>query len=417
MDLDAVLIALFTLVNIIIVIVYYKRDLGVFQAPFLVACMSITLLLPQLTTIYYHPYYDNSLLYKLCYMMITCNIAFVLAFDRARKKKIPEKVREMDLTKVQYLVLLFGLLGFSTVFIYGGSLEETVDSVAASNLKMFSLFGLSLALISFHRGHNTIIVYTGFLLSLAAMINFAFFVKASRTDSLILFIFIFLFLSLRFPKRKKLFRTIVFCFLIFGSILSASISGIRKNVRGSEDSEAPLTELSFWETFQESFTNSYTDVGMDSGNAALGIEYAYQNGTYDYGLQVWNGFVFCYVPKRFFGEEFKESLYYDTGYLDEVSSLTNNVTTMTGYFYAFTAFSFFGFIFFGIMGYMYGLMWNRSTVSDLYKFFYLTVLGIVPIMITHGFQLVFVNIEFALFFVYPFISLFVRKKRVIPLNG
>lgn len=405
---DIVLIALFILVNIIIMIVFYRRDLGVFQAPFLVACIGLTIMLPQLTTIYFNPYYDSTLIYKISYVMITCNIAFAIGFNIGRKRKAPKTIRSFDLSKMQYLTLLFSIIGFSTIFIYGDSMSGSIDTVIAANLKVFAFVGMSMSFVTLASGHKKPIVYASLVLSIIPVINYAFFIKGSRTDSLILFMDTFLYLSLTFPRKGKKIKLLVFSFLLFGSILSASITELRHIVKGTDENE----QISFWQTFSKSFVENETELGMDLGNAAIGVEYCYENNAYDYGLQIWNGFVFNYIPKRFVGESVKESLYYGVDYQRIIPQLTHNVTTMTGYFYAFAAFSFYGFFFFGVIGYAIGAIWSMAKYSVMYRFLYFFVFTMVPAMVSHGLQLFFSNLEFFFIFLYPMMSFFVIKMKL-----
>jgi hypothetical protein len=411
---DVALIALYIIVNIIIMIVFYRRDLGVFQAPFLVACIGLTLMLPQLTTIYFNPYYDSALVYKISYVMTTCNVAFAIGFNIGKKKSAPTTIRTFDFSKMQYLTFFFALIGFSTVFIYGGGMSGSVDGVIAANIKIFAFIGMSLSFVTLISGYKTPIVYISLALSLIPIINYAFFIKGSRTDSLILFMNTFLYLSMIFPSKRKSIKGIVLSFLLLGSVLSASITELRHFIKGVD--EGGGGEVSFWETFKKSFTENETELGMDLGNAALGIEYCYENSTYDYGLQLWNGLVFNYLPKRLVGENTKANLYYDTGYQDIIPQLTNNVTTMTGYFYAFAAFSFYGFLFFGLIGYGVGVIWSMAAYSSLYRFLYFFVFTMVPAMVSHGIQLFFSNLEFFFIFLYPIISFFVIKMKLSTVN-
>lgn len=409
---DLALIVVYVLVNIVIMFIYYKKSLGVFQAPFLMACISLTVILPQFTTIYFHPYYDNDLIYKLGYTMITGNLAFALGFEYGKRKAVPTVTRVLDLGKIQYLTLLFSILGFSTVFLYG-NLNGSIDGVIAANLKTFAFIALALTFVTLLQGYRNLVVWLCLIFSLVPIVNYAFFVKGSRGDSLILVLSITLFLSLLKTNWQNNIKLAVLSLLIFGSVLSASISGIRHTLKDEEGGAESYQDISFFEAFTNSFTNSYESVGMDLGNAALGIEYCYVNGTYDYGLSIWNGFVYNYVPKRLVGGEVKANLRFDAGYSQIIPILTNNITTMTGYFSAFASFSFFGFLFFLFLGYLYGTIWHAAAYSNFYKFLYFYTLSQVPLMLTHGFQYVFVNLELIFIFIFPMLSFFIYKKRTI----
>ena len=102
------------------------------------------------------------------------------------------------------------------------------------------------------------------------------------------------------------------------------------------------------ENIKKSFTGgSYNErAGMDLGNAALGIDYCFQKNEYNYGSFIWNGFVFNYIPKRLVGENIKTSLIIPFEADKYIQALTNGITCTTGYYDAFSAFSWFGFFVF-----------------------------------------------------------------------
>ena len=68
---DLLLIILYVFINIFIGYKYYKQRNGAFTPPFILSVMSLGQLLPQLTTIYFHPFYNNELIYRLVFVMIT----------------------------------------------------------------------------------------------------------------------------------------------------------------------------------------------------------------------------------------------------------------------------------------------------------------------------------------------------------
>lgn len=403
-----ILIVLYAAINIAIVVRYYKRPLGVFQAPFLFACVSLTIIFPQLTTIYFHPYYDDELIYKLGYVMITGNLFFVFGFEKGKKRELPASIRTIDFKKAKKLILVFAVLGSSTILMYNG-MKQGDDFVIVNMFKSFAFLALALSLNAILDGARGFIIYVSLALSVLAVSNYAFIVKGSRIDSLSLGMNILLFIALAYPKRRKKIQVIVLVALLFGSVLSASISDIRKASRGEE---GQLDDISFFEKFQESFTNSVSDVGMDLGNAALGIDFAYEHDSYDYGLQIWNGFVYNYVPRRLVGEQAKKDMYFPVEYKEYMNGLTHHVTTTTAYFDSFAAFSFLGFLFFFCVGYLYGMIWLYSAYSNFYKFFYFYSLSTIAVFLSLGFQVLFLYIEFILFIIYPILSFFVIKKQL-----
>ena len=62
---------------------YYRKPMGIFSPVYVIAFMSLGQILPQLTTIYYLPHvYNPSILYNLLITMISCNLAFMIGYER-----------------------------------------------------------------------------------------------------------------------------------------------------------------------------------------------------------------------------------------------------------------------------------------------------------------------------------------------
>jgi len=407
---ELLLIFIFAILNLCVVFIYYPKRLGVFQAPFIMGMISLNIFLPQLSSIYFSPYYDSDLLNMLVPIMIFGNIFFIIGFSIGNRKKVPIVLREVNLKKAQYHITFFGILGFSTIFLFG-SLNELIDTVIASNLKNFSILAFSMALVSVIN-IRTKHVYFNLLIAIIPIINFAFFVKASRGDTLQMILNIGLCVSIIWPNYSRKIKIFIASFFILGTMMSASISQIRRIVK--KDSNANFNEIGYFETFTSSFKDtSYPIVGMDLANAAQGIEFCYYNDSYDFGLQFWNGFVFNYIPGRVVGEKVKRDLYFEVEYFNLIPKLTHNVTTMTAYFDSFAILSFFGFIVFLIAGYIYGVIWSRFTYSNIYQFLYFFLLSMIVFMFTHGFQAPLSRLEFLVLIILPLFLPLIKKKKTI----
>ena len=65
---DIFLILTYIILNIAIVLYYIsKKEDGAFAPPFIISAISLSVMLPQLTTIYFVNDYDNKLLHTLLY--------------------------------------------------------------------------------------------------------------------------------------------------------------------------------------------------------------------------------------------------------------------------------------------------------------------------------------------------------------
>ena len=108
---EIIFIALYVITNIFIGYRYYKQKNGVFTPPFILSVMSLGQLLPQLTTIYFHPYYDNSLIYRLVIVMTSCNIAFMYGFEKGKRGKIKYPVMDFRLGKMVPVIFFLAIMG------------------------------------------------------------------------------------------------------------------------------------------------------------------------------------------------------------------------------------------------------------------------------------------------------------------
>ncbi|RGO00505.1 hypothetical protein, partial [Phocaeicola vulgatus] len=220
-------------------------------------------------------------------------------------------------------------------------------------------------------------------------------------------------------RIKKIFTI----FFIVGCIGSLSISEIRTNM--GKDSQNSISDINFIKNIKKSFTGgSYNErAGMDLGNAALGIDYCFQKNEYNYGSFIWNGFVFNYIPKRLVGENIKTSLIIPFEADKYIQALTNGITCTTGYYDAFSAFSWFGFFVFYFLARIFAWIRKRGSYSTLYMTLFFYMLANSTVGVTHGLQLIFAKIEFLilLFFTIQFVIhkkniRIVILKRILALN-
>lgn len=402
------LICIYIFVNIAIIIWCIARyDLAAFTPPFIASAISLTVILPQLTTIYFQPMYDNDLLYNLCYTMITCNLAFVVGYDWGIKVNLPRRIIDVDIERCRLMTLLFSIIGLYSLFTTG-------DGVIIALFRSFSQISIILSCVYFLKVRRfSFVVFSALVLSMLNVLNFIFFIYGSRGSSLFLFICIMYTLSLALKKYRSKLNLIMMTFLLAGSIVSSSIADFRNNLIKGDD-----VEIDFIENFKAGYIDSSSAVGMDLGNAALLIDYSSSNGVYNYGMIVWNGFVYNYVPARFVGESVKSNLTYKTSYDKLIPEITNGITTVTGYFEAFAAWGYVGFLLFGIIGYLFGVIWTRSKYSMLYLILLLYSLGNVPLMITHNLQYILSRWEFLIIFIMPllYFAICFRTRRVISDN-
>lgn len=398
------LILLYCIVNIYIVNFYKNKYEGVFSAPFIMAAISLSVMLPQMTTIYYSNRYDNDLIPLLAYIMISCNIAFAVGYKRGYVKVQDNKFLDIRVEKIKYIVLLSSIAG---CFAFAG----IGDGVITALFMAFSQIAICFSLISFLNNKRVSKIYLiSFILGCIIVLNYIFFIYGSRGSALFLFLALLYSAQKRLPRFKKSIRYIVVFFLLVGSIVSASISAFRQNLHGGRN------EIDYWDNFIYSFKHSDTDVGMDLGNAALLIDYCHKYDSYNYGTIFWDSFVYNFVPARLVGEDVKYNLQNHPDYDKYIEPITNGITTVTGYFEAYATWGMLGFLTFYFIGYVCGFIWSRAKYSNLYLCLLLYSLGNVPLLVTHNLQYVLSRWERIAMFVIAFCWWAVYKNDIKKLN-
>jgi hypothetical protein len=411
------LILLYFLINLVIIIYYYRKPLGVFQAPFLGSITCLIVLFPQLISIYFAGYYSNDLLDNLLFVVLTCNIAFYLGYSLALRSSMPKKIRDIDLNKGKFLFLALGLIGlFASISMRGVWMNELEGSDRSNFIVLVNLvyymeivFLFSLTYFIKNKFSNKLILVFAILAALLMLEGV--FLLGRRNLALRLILSITFFISLAYPKLSNLSRRLVLFTFLSGFIVNASISSIRSNLSGSVDSE-----ISFLDNLTSSFKQKDFSLGMDLGNAALGIDYIYRNDYYDYGTTVWNKFIYNFVPRFIVGQETKDFFMFETKYETYMRSLTHSVTTRTGYFDAFGSFSYLGFIMFFLVGYLIGKFWMWSFFSSMYRIIYMFLFSQIPNIFTHGIQYVLMRIEFIFLFFIPIFIFYIFKRRRKAIN-
>lgn len=152
--------------------------------------------------------------------------------------------------------------------------------------------------------------------------------------------------------------------------------------------------------------------GMDLGNGALFIKHTKDHLAYNFGLFLWDDIVTWYFPSFIFGKDGKQALMLAGEEDDYIESVTHNVSTETGYYQAFSAFSYLGFIMFYAIGYVFGFIWKRTRESSLYLIVYLCFMFYIPSLASHGFSFVMGQIETFIIFCLPIIYRFTFLKRI-----
>lgn len=398
---------------------YYKRNLGVFQAPFIFSLASVLMMTPQFCVIIFNPYYDSELLWDLTYCMVTCTLALSFGWEKAQTKVVTDCC-DINLRQSKIVFFILFMIGFyCAIQSYGQVLEHFAsgESDIRGNhtyqvLLFFMIyfdFGMFYALtyVIKEKKHSKLVILMLVIASLYYL--FIILVLARRTIVVKLFLSLGLLLSMIRPKCSKKVKIFIVLFFTFGTVYQASISNIRGNLHSDTEDRQ---EINVWENYKESYYAPSLVHGMDLGNGALFIKHTKENYAYNFGLFLWDDIVTWYFPSFIFGKDGKQSLMMAGEEDAYIESITHNVSTETGYYQAFSAFGYLGFIMFYALGYLFGYVWKRTRESSLYLIVYLCFMFHIPSLASHGFSFVMGQIETFIIFCLPIIYRFTFLKRI-----
>lgn len=391
----------------------YKRPMGIFSPVYIVAFMSLGQILPQLTTIYCLPQvYDRAVMYNLLFTMISCNFAFYIGSEKIITSQ-PTRVLDIRSKYIKTLIVLFAPCSylFDKIVSAGhAGIETGADGVIAFQFQALGYISLILAL-SYLRNHKITPLLLGCLvLSTYPILHYAFGIYGSRLSTFIVALLYAYLFAAKYPQKYNLIKKVFTIFFIVGCIGSLSISEVRTNM--GDDKSGGLGNINYVENMKKAFSGgSYNySSGMDLGNAALGIDRCYKENEYNFGLFIWNGFVFNYVPKRLVGQDVKDGLTVHFKADKYIQNLTNGITCTTGYYDAFSSFAWFGFIVFYALARLFAWLKSRGEYSTFYMTMYFFMLSNIAVAITHGLQLVLAKVEFLIVLFTVLFFLLYRKK-------
>lgn len=413
-----ILLAIFIITCLWVIFRYYRKEKGVFQAPFIFSLASMLMMMPQFSTIILNPYYDSNLLLDLTWMMVTGTLAFAFGFEKAESKPI-KRCKDLKINKAKNVLFLIFMVGLYAAWQSdviadefkrsgGGDIRDNHSYQVWHFFRLFLDLGYFYALAYAARMRKfpaiiKLIIIIGTLYYLTIVLAFA-----RRALTVKLFLSLALLISMIRPQWIKKIRIVVVVFFTIGTIYNASICEIRSNL--SVDAEK--IKVDYWENYKRSYYAPQMIHGMDLGNGALFIKYAKDNMNYDFGLFLWNDIVTWYCPSFIFGQDGKEAMKFANGNDKYIYSVTHGVTTPTGYYVAFGAFSYLGFILFYALGYILGFIWNRSKFSLLYLTIYMSLMYNFPNLASHGFSYIIGNIETFLIFCIPVIYPYIYSKQL-----
>lgn len=400
----SIYLLLYIIINIWICVFFFRKKQGVFQFPFLIGCVSLTFVFPQLLNLdsfsYFNSGTDDIILLHMC----LCNAALAGGFYYVSQQESPyvEFVRLDEDKHLNKLIIIFAIIGIVTTLMNRGVYKGGFVSGLFVIISFFNSYGaiaLLLILIGYNRGiiKGKWFAYVGLTIVLLTVDKIIASGRRAATINLVLTILYFY-----LDKDERIYKWLRFgvpAFFVLGMIVMPQIGEYRNNAYDGK--------LSFWENVTSLNTTSPKVEMMEKGeiyNAIEGMRLVYNTGNYDFGGNNWNGLIRNYIPTAFVSRDFKKSLMVESSSSSLVAYLTRSGSTMTGYFDSFLSFGVFGFIKFLLIGSLMGYWWWRRNDSDISLMFYFALLTPGLHLLTHSSNYFLSELFFEMVFIYPFVK-------------
>ena len=391
----------YIVINIVVLIMYYRRDYGVFQFPFLIACVSLTFVTPQLWNLLeFH--YENMDLNLIMTSFCLCNIALFVGFAMGLKKG-DNKDYIIEFKGGKYYTILlwvFFVVGVVATLmnrgVYKGGFISGVF-VIVSFFASFINYALLMMLVGIKKNILTNKIYYILIAIIIILMIDKIVQSGRRAETINLVLTLSYFIMDKDERIYRYLRPIIPCFFFVGMIIGGEIQQYRDNsYSGDMTFSQNINSLDF-----SLNDESQTMVTGEVYNAVEGMHNVALYSKYDYGIFNWNGIVHTYVPTAIVGRDFKNSITFksDTDNLKEY--LTRSGSTMTGYYDAFASFGILGFIKFMIIGYIMGLLWSRRAKSQFSLLIYFPLLTPGLHLLTHSSNYFFSALFFIGVAIYP----------------
>lgn len=398
---DSISFYFYLFINLTVLFVYYKRDYGVYQFPFLIACVSLTFVAPQVINLLEYHYVNNSLTI-IMFLMCVCNLALFWGFEFG-KRYGAQKNYEIEFKGGKYytfILWIFFLVGVAASLMNRGAYQGGFVSgtfVIISFFAGFINYALLLILIGLKKDLISGKKYW-FLIAIIIAVTIDKIVQSGRrAETINLVLTLSYFVMDRDERIYRYLKPIIPLFFFFGMIIGSQIGKYRENsYAGKMTFSENIKSLNF------SFDLKRTKmVKGEIYNAFEGINNITLFSAYDYGAFNWNGIVHTYVPTALTGRTFKENLMVN-GKGDALKKyLTRSGSTMTGYYDAFASFGVFGFIKFLVIGFFMGVFGNRRNHSQFSLFLYFPLLTPGLHLLTHSSNYFFCELFFIGVAIYP----------------
>lgn len=401
------LIILFAIINgLLIYDGLRKRSImGVFRFPFIIACVNLTFIYPQLTAIAAHVNNPDVYLTTSALHMCLCTVAVWAGFAISASGDVRNQfIRRFNTQKIIPVAILFLIIGVSAYLINRGVYKGGKISgpfVIVNFFTAYINYALILIMMALYlprkKSNAKILLFIVLVIAIDQFIN-----QARRANALYIAMIIGYFYMLHCSQKKyALYKYIIPGIFLFGMLFNTVIAQYRENAYSGEVSAVENVESLDFGSNKENESNLTKG---EVNNAILAINLCENYNLYDYGASNWNRTINDLVPKFLVGSKQKQQLLLPSAYDQFVSSLTKSGSTMTGYFDSYASFGLLGFIKFFIIALIMGALWKRRAISDITIFLYLALLTPGIHAITHSTNAVFSALIIYAFFVFPILK-------------
>lgn len=393
------------MINVLIMFVYFKKELGVFQLPFLVACVSLTFVTPQLFNLLNSNYFDLSNNGLNIIFFSLCNIALAMGFSYSSRRVGNDTncISFKSGKAFERMIYAFFIIGAMAMLLNRGAYKGGFVSGTYVVISFFSTYitvAFLLILIGIKYNLISVKIFSLIAIIIVTLIIDKIVASGRRGETINLFLMLIYFFLDRDERIYKYLRFLVPSFFFVGMILGSQIGKYRENAYSGKMSF--IENISSLDFSQKSKKNV-----LEKGeiyNAFEGIKAASICNAYDFGASNWNGLVKDYVPTVLVSRSFKNSLLVEGKTDTLVGYLTRSGSTMTGYFDAYKSFGIFGFLKFLLLGLIMGYFWRKREDSDIKLLFYFSLLTPSLHLITHSSNFFISVLFFLIVFVYPFLK-------------
>ena len=413
------LIAILVAINIKVILDVIKGQDSVFTPNIIFALTVTTQMFPQLVVILTNDFYDKEIIPRLLFVMITSQIAFMYGQKIGHRQQIPKQIIDFTPSKLIYLIVTFALVGLIPMLFYRGL--DTVYGGINVILGHFRVIGmisfiLTLVYITNFRVKAKKLLYLLVLINAFPLFYFGYFVKGSREILYAFGLISLFFLSKAKPQLTKSISISFIVIFLVGSFFASSMTDIRRTNNYEEEGANTLGEINYWGNFMNSMIQRDITNGMDLGNGAILMQQVANSGSYNFGTGLWNDFVYNFVPGRYISQTTKKKIYIEIFEDPRVEnlerSLTNGISTRTGYYIAFKSFSYLGALLFFAFGFLIGKFRKYAVISNFHQFLYIYCLCILPNTITHTTQYMLARLELVFIFLMPILIFFLAKNMI-----